>query len=545
MNSFIVVITRQPQTRRQVARALYAGGMEIRFLDRSGELKLLPSEERPALVIVDADTCDADAVHEVLAILATHAPPRIPVILLSLGSDKEALLTLIQRHDVGNLVAKHGAIRAVHPVLDERELLVTCTKVIEGDIFGVEKYVGVWGVKVHQHLVRTMPDKQRVLSEFEGYLTDLEAPSPVVPDILTVADELMLNAMVHAPRDAEGQPKYEHLGPREDLVLEEEDTVTVTWACDGQRLAFAVSDRFGALDRQKIHEYVAKGFGGKRQSVETKPGGAGLGLAMSVKRLHQLVFNIQERVRTEVIAGWYLRLDSASEFRQVSKSINVFWLPETGFARDDHARPVPVVTRARPTGMSAPQMHAVAPPALPAPAAGLAAPAVAPAEPPVAVTAPTSAPTPPPEDVPSSVPRQAKGISGRIDERFNAQLPDGGPLRLDMRGVTGFSSAGVIAWLRFMKTLVGRSVEFTALPEVVVRTANEVENLLGGFPVRSVLAPFECPSCSQSYQIESRPQQVMADVVRPCPSCKGPLRFAGSPLDYEGFLDLVTPNPGA
>jgi hypothetical protein len=43
--------------------------------------------------------------------------------------------------------------------------------------------------------------------------------------------------------------------------------------------------------------------------------------------MHQLVFNVQDKVRTEAIAGWYLRVQSAQEFKLVGKSLNVFWLP--------------------------------------------------------------------------------------------------------------------------------------------------------------------------------------------------------------------------
>jgi hypothetical protein len=411
--SFIGVITRLPQSRRQIARALYSGGMELRFTERPQEIASYLANDRPELMIVDVDSLDAPAVDEVLAALAS-AQRRVPAVLLSLGSDKEALLALLRRYELGNLVAKHGAIRAVFPVLDERELLVTCNKVVRQDLFGLDKYIGAWSVKIHEFSVHSMPDKYRVMSELEGFLTDLEVPQVVVPDMLTVADELMLNAMVHAPRRPDGTPKYEHLGPDPKLLLDQDEQVDVAYACDGQRLMLSVSDRFGTLARETVYSYISKAFGTAKQKVEQKAGGAGLGLSMSFRRVHQIVFNIHEQVRTEVIAGWYLRADSANEFRQVSKSMNLFWLP----APADRARPT-----------------------LPGPVA-------TPVQ--VALSEPAPVAPPRPKAPPAKIFR--KRLTGRIDERFKIEPGEGG-LRLDLRALTGITSSGVVAWLKAIRAL--------------------------------------------------------------------------------------------
>src|SRR6185503_17571793 len=123
--------------------------------------------------------------------------------------NKEPVLYLIKNRELSNVIAKHGAIRVVYPVIDERELLVTCQKVLRRDIFGLDKYVAGWGIALRRFTLKSVADKAPVLSELEGYLTDLEAPVTVVPEMLTVAEELMLNAIVHAPRDEHGEPKYE------------------------------------------------------------------------------------------------------------------------------------------------------------------------------------------------------------------------------------------------------------------------------------------------------------------------------------------------
>jgi hypothetical protein len=499
--SFIGVITSLPQTRRQIARALYSGGMELRFTERPSEISHYLANDRPELMIVDVDSLEGPAVDQVLAALA-NAQRKVPAILLSLGSDKESLLSLLRRYDLGNLVAKHGAIRAVYPVLDERELLVTCNKVVRADLFGLEKYIGSWSVKIHEFPVRSMAEKYRVMSEFEGFLTDIEVPQVVVPDMITVADELMLNAIVHAPRKQDGTPKYEDRGPDPKLELTAEEQVDVQFACDGQRLMLSVSDRFGTLGRDTVYNYLAKAFGAAKQRVEQKTSGAGLGLSMSFRRVHQMVFNIHELVRTEVIAGWYLRVESASEFRQVSKSMNLFWLP----APADRQRATPP------------------PPAQVVPLAPVPAPPIAPPPRPVGQIA-------------------RKRLTGRVDERFKIE-PGEGPLRLDMRALTGITSSGVLAWLKTVQNLQGRYVELVAFPEFMVRAACEVEGLLSGVVVRSVLAPFECRRCAHVVQTERLPDEVVVGEAPTCTACNGPMVFSGIDWEYQELVKLLAPAQG-
>lgn len=323
----IVVLTKQRQTQRQVARALHASGTRARFAHSVAELPLLIGP--PAdLAIIDCDGQDAEETEKVLTLLA-EAPLRTPVILLSTGEDKGTLLDLLQRYDVGNLLAKRGALRAAYSQLDERELLVTCEKVLSKDIFGIQKYIGSWGIVLHERKLSRMQDKAGFLSEFEGFVTDLDAPPSVIHEIVTVADELIINAAVHAPHDAAGAPKYEATGARPDLVLGAGEEVTITYGCDGQTLMLSVSDNFGRLERTTLHAYITRAFQTMPLDIEQKASGAGLGLSFAARSIHHLVFNIQDAVRTEAIAGWNLRVPNAREFGQVAKSLNVFWLAST------------------------------------------------------------------------------------------------------------------------------------------------------------------------------------------------------------------------
>jgi CheY-like chemotaxis protein len=339
----ILVSVANRQLKRQIARALFAGGISVRFVSNAQELLDDLIANGADLAILDCDSNEIDPIGTALVQIQEKCPA-IPVVLLSLGAEKTALLDLVRQYDVANLVAKHGAIRAAHPMLDERELMVTCRKVIQRDIFGIDKYVGSWGVVLHDSTITSIDDKIEFLGRFEKYLTDLDCPATIIPNIVTVVEELILNAMLHAPIDAGGQPKYETMCDIAHLVLAPDEHVRVRFGCDGQRLMLSVNDRFGRLDKKTLYSYLTRGVDSLHEP-ENKPGGAGLGLTMSYRSIHQLIFNIQEHQRTEVIAGWYLRIDSASEFRQVGKSLNLFWLPagsQPAEEHDDEADAAPV-----------------------------------------------------------------------------------------------------------------------------------------------------------------------------------------------------------
>jgi hypothetical protein len=326
----IAVATSDRQTRRQVARALRSGGMRVTFLDTAEQTADSLASGGHRMIIVDSDSGDPKTIEKALEMLA-KLPQPIPLVLLSLRPDKGPMLSLLESYEVSHLVAKHGAIRVskanatrpVYAMLDERELLVTCEKVLSGDIFGIEKYIGAWGVAFHRRTIRGMKDKTPFLDEFERYLRDMEMPAPVIPEMVTVAEEFLLNAIVHAPRDNKGQPKYESLGPSPSL--EPPEYVSVVYGCDGQRLMISVSDNFGTLNKHTLYDYLRRGFATGIEP-ETKPSGAGLGLSLSLRSIHQLVFNVQDGKRTEAIAGWFMRVQSASEFKQVGKSLNLFWV---------------------------------------------------------------------------------------------------------------------------------------------------------------------------------------------------------------------------
>jgi hypothetical protein len=466
----IMVLTTHRQTRRQIARALMSAGSTTRFAESVAELNDAIGKYRPSLVILDSD--DPEAVESVLASANGEGPG--PVVLLSISKDKRPLANLLERHDLSNLVAKHGAIRASYPSLDERELVVTCEKVLQRDIFGIDKYIGNWGVVLHYANITSPKDKAPFLERFEDYLNGLDCPKSVVPDIITVADELIMNAIVHAPRDEEGKPKYEDFRGASNIVLAPHEFVQVAFGSDGQRLMISVADNFGTLDKKKVHAYLSRAFG-PPLVPEAKPSGAGIGLSMSFRSIHQLIFNVQESKRTEAIAGWYLDVNTGAEFRQVGKSLNLFWLPESSKPLLQH------------TSASA-----------------------------LAVLY-----LPPKIDESTTFPDQ-----------FEAML-------LDLSAVKAVSPGGLTAWGNFVKAANGRLVVIQNCPPEIVHQAATGTGMLSGVTVQTVLVPYQCTTCSTGQDVQMAPDQFASNTPRTCNACGKELSFTGKREEYDAFLRAI------
>lgn len=249
-----------------------------------------------------------------------------PILLMSSRFVGDELYEILSRRGINNLIARHGVSSAGTDLIDEHELIATCYKIFSGDIFGVEKYLGCFGAKVHEAVVTSVIDKTSAIQELHQFLESLLCQPRTIQKVLMVADELLMNAIYCAPCDRSGSPKYLDMIGTGDLVLESGERVDFRYACDGRSVALSVGDRFGRLERSKVFRYLKSHFYEERAEMEEKVGGAGLGLHMVFGAATQLVFNIEPGLQTEVIATFYLHSGHRS-LRQSAKSLNVFVAP--------------------------------------------------------------------------------------------------------------------------------------------------------------------------------------------------------------------------
>lgn len=294
-----------------------SGGLDAESLSRSFD------ERTPDLFIVDADA-EFEKLSPIMEMLGSRAP-EAGFLLVARSLDNYPLLEKLLDLGLGNVIANHGGLAASKDRIDETELIATVEKLLSKDIFGIEKYLlSAGGIRVKEFTVEHSSQRAERLEELEDFLSAIDCYDRIQPMVLAVADELLMNAIFSAPRDAEGAPKYEKLNRREAFALEPDERVSFRYACDGRSIYVSVSDNFGSLDRDTLLKYLGKGLLEKGEGkVEEKEGGAGLGLYMVVHNMTQLVFNVQRQKRTEIIASFYVR-GGLRAFRASGQSLNLF-----------------------------------------------------------------------------------------------------------------------------------------------------------------------------------------------------------------------------
>lgn len=198
--------------------------------------------------------------------------------------------------DVGSLC---HLVTSAMPVLVE-ELFVTVQKLLRRDHLGLDKYLA-WGAFLGETDIVATDDRLRALGDLGTLCERMQIGRRQQAAVLLAADELILNAVHHAPVDEDGRRYLRDL-PRDavrDLVGRERPRLR--FGCDGRWFAVAVRDAYGSVDAETLVRYVAKSLV-RRGQVRTEGPGAGIGLAMTFTAVTQLVFGVEPGRVTEAIA---------------------------------------------------------------------------------------------------------------------------------------------------------------------------------------------------------------------------------------------------
>lgn len=303
----IQVVTSNRSFQRLVIRTL--GSMGARVLP----CRMDPEVVKPDLLPQDLYIIDADSNGETLSHLLRELSDKqadAHKLVVSRTLNVSFLQELVGQ-GINHLIAK-PTCTAAEDLIDERELVVTVQKLLNRDIFGLEKYLPSWGIPLFHQRIRSRIEKAPALECLERFLDQLDCQPGIVLAIMTAADELLMNALYDAPTGngtSSGRARLRK--------------VDLRYACDGQNVALSVTDQFGSLKRETLVRYLCRVRDGEMAEIESKPGGAGLGLLMVRQSATQLVVNIEPGVRTEVIASFYVR-SGVRAFRKSGQSLHIF-----------------------------------------------------------------------------------------------------------------------------------------------------------------------------------------------------------------------------
>jgi hypothetical protein len=210
-----------------------------------------------------------------------------------------AVAQLLTSHDLACfLILDKQAGGGAH---EARALADACEQAVAERPLPAQRYLrGVESLR--EERVASLAEKAPLLERFESFLRGAGHDGTALGRMVTVADELLLNALVHAPVGLDGAARYERTGPRPDLRLAPSERIEVAYGCDDELVVLSVADASGRLCRQALR--AALEASGQRLISGERPAGAGLGLSLVLRDAHRLAFYVESGRRTQVLAGW-------------------------------------------------------------------------------------------------------------------------------------------------------------------------------------------------------------------------------------------------
>jgi hypothetical protein len=285
----MAVITRDNALKRSIKRLTTATGSTAEFAVDSGQLE--PS--RPIhLAIYDARDAMPDRR------FFKHVPQEARILYIVPGDGLTGRVSLFEDPRVTSLFCHDDRF-------DDDEFIASATKALRGEIFGLQKYFP-WGVTTFTMMVKSYEEKGRAIEIMMRYAQMAAVRGPVRDRIQLVADELMMNALYHAPTDEHGNERYRGMSLKQLAQLPEVSAVQVQYGCSGRYFGVAVRDAGGSLRRDRALDYLSRARGGAQ--MEQKQSGAGLGLISVLHSVSKLVFNLAPTYSTEVIGLFDMEL---------------------------------------------------------------------------------------------------------------------------------------------------------------------------------------------------------------------------------------------
>lgn len=286
MGSRAICVSRDAGVRQTVGDALARHGVACDHHD------VLPADtDGVALLVVDRETRASAAA------ALRNAPA--PVIVVGDSLDDDQLMGLMTEAPVSHLVGDPTT----------GELGVTSEKLVSGDLFGLEKYLAA-ETPIGQRELHDDAAKRAAIAEVCAWAEGVGARRPLIHRIASVADELLMNAMIDAPRESRPTLAYDPGAPAHRALLR--------WAADGTHIAISVDDRFGAIRQRDVIEHVRRARADRGRPNLGDPG-AGLGLYLVLANVSSLIVNLDPGRRTEVIALFEL-----GRRRKRNTSLHVF-----------------------------------------------------------------------------------------------------------------------------------------------------------------------------------------------------------------------------
>jgi len=287
----IIAVTPDKAFGKQLAVALKAAGGSVDThlaLDGLGH-----GEINAALMVIHLDGEMAAAA----PLLIPRLPAGARVIVVLPRSNLAAVVDVMQSYEIvaGVMVAED---------FDMKLLSAMATRVLAGDIFGLEKHIA-WGTQTHSFLVGDYQEKSLCIAQISEFAESMSVRRKYRESIEQCLDEMLMNALYDAPVDEQGRQIFSDIPTKTRISLRVEQKVVIQYACDGKQFVIGVRDAFGRLERATVLRYLHKCLHSEQQ-IDRKTGGAGLGLYLITNSSTGVYFNVLPTVATEAVCTFDL-----------------------------------------------------------------------------------------------------------------------------------------------------------------------------------------------------------------------------------------------
>jgi hypothetical protein len=156
------------------------------------------------------------------------------------------------------------------------------------------------GVTVARQKIRRLKDVQSAAEAVSLVVQEAGGTKTAGQLAEDVLHELAVNAMLDAPVDGQGQPKYAHRRT-EVQEVDPEDACELGLAVDGSRIYLEAVDRFGRLTTGPFARAL-ESYGGRVQ-VNSSGGGAGLGLRRMIEHSDAIAVRVVRGRESRVLCA--------------------------------------------------------------------------------------------------------------------------------------------------------------------------------------------------------------------------------------------------
>ncbi len=305
---YALLVSKNPSRARKIASILGVGGLSAEVVDGPAAIGrvITARQERPSIF------CFAGELNETL--LACRDHPALDI--FTIVGDPDANLFGV----AGKVPQIMGVVGLRTPDGPPRawEILQIARRLTVGKVPPPSAPLA-WGHSWSEHTIAGLKERDELIEQVRGFCSDFQTPRQASATS-QLADELMMNAMYDAPVDEQGQERYAH-NRNKAIELEVRERPTFGFGCDGARIVISIANPFGRLPKGAVFGGIHRGL--TTGKMDTRGGGAGLGMLLIHHAAKVLFFDVVPGRRTQVTAIVELDLPPP-EFRKMPGSVHFF-----------------------------------------------------------------------------------------------------------------------------------------------------------------------------------------------------------------------------